>query len=94
MLIAANGGCVVLALAILYHAFRDWPVRYANGTLSWTITAFFLAFMALTVVGSIATPLYGRSKNHTTLRLAVAPAVLAAGGLLIGLLKQAMTGDF
>ena len=94
LLIAANAGCVALAISIVYYAFRGWPVRYANGTLSWAITAFFVAFVALTIVGSIATALYHRSKSHVTLRLAEAPAVVAAGGLLMGLLKQTLTGDF
>lgn len=93
-LIAANAACAVLALAIVCFAFRDWPARYASHTLSLSVTLFFLAFVGVSVAGSIATGLYAHRKHEALLRLAAAQALLLGTGFAVGLLKAALTGDF
>ena len=94
ILIAANGVCLVVAAAVVFYAVRDWPARYADGTLSWSVTGFFVAFVALSIAGSVATAMYARAGSRMLLRLSAAPAALAAAGFVLGLLKAATTGDF
>jgi hypothetical protein len=95
MLAGSNAVCAAISLAIVYFAFRDWPARYAAHALSFSVVLFFLFFVAVSVVGSIATGLYVRQrKGEVLLRLASGPAILLATGFGLGLLKMSLTGDF
>jgi hypothetical protein len=93
-LVCANVVCVAVACAIVYFAFTAWPTRYANGTLSIVVTAFFVAFVVLTIAGAVATAAYAKTSGYRALQIAVAPSVMACFGFLLGLLKHALTGDF
>lgn len=55
--------CSVISTIIVYHAFRDWPVRYANSVLSWSVTAYFVSFVVVSLAGLAAVALYARSKS-------------------------------
>ena len=94
-LVAANIVCLTIAIAIVFYAILDWPTRYHNHTLSWSVTAFFVAFVGLAVLGSAATAIYlrGRSGQLVT-RVAMAPVALLAIGLMAGAAKALLTGDF
>ncbi|WP_235785755.1 hypothetical protein [Sphingomonas sp. PR090111-T3T-6A] len=89
-----NAVSAAVSVAIIYFAFRDWPARYASHSLSWSVVAFFLAFVSLSIAGVIATALYAHRKRETLLRVAAAPAVLLGAGFALGVLKAALTGDF
>jgi hypothetical protein len=93
-LMAANAVCSVISTILVYHAFRDWPVRYAHGALSLSVTAYFVLFVVVSLAGAAAVALYARSKSQIALRIAAVPAVLAAGGFVLGLTKLLSTGDF
>src|ERR1700753_930213 len=93
-LIAANVVCSAISAAIIYFAFRDGATRYANGVFSWSVAAFFVAFVAVTMAGVIATAFYARFNDARSLRVASAPAALAICGLALGILKHVVTGDF
>jgi len=64
------------------------------GVLSWRVTAYFVSFVDVSLAGVAAVALYATSKIQTALRIAAVPAVLAAGGFLLGLTKLLLTGDF
>src|ERR1700761_9156629 len=93
VLVAGNVICAAIAAAIVFYAIRTWPARYANHTLSWSVTGFFVLFVTLSAVGSVAAIIYLRGARSLFLKLAAAPLSLLGLGLLVGLTKAAMTGD-
>jgi hypothetical protein len=94
LLIAANALCLAVSAAIVFFAIRDWPARYSHHTLSWSVAAFFVAFVGISVVGSAVTPSYLRTRRGTLLWLTLAPVMLLGTGFALGLLKAIATGDF
>jgi hypothetical protein len=94
LLAVTNAVCIAISIAIIHFAFRDWPIRYADHTLSWSVVLFFLVFVSVSVVGAISAGLYVQRKHEILLRVAAAPAFLLGIGFALGLLKAVLTGDF
>jgi hypothetical protein len=94
LLVAADVACLALAAAISYYAVTEWPARYRLHTLSWTITTYFVVFVALSVLGPILATWAWRVRNYPTMyRAAGAPVVWLALGFGIGALKLFATHD-
>jgi hypothetical protein len=94
VLASANAVCLAISVAIIHFALRDWPIRYANNTLSWSVVLFFLTFIGSSTAGTIATGLLARERHGVLLRVAATPVVILCAGMALGVLKALMTGDF
>ena len=87
--------CLLVAAAIAFYAIRDWPTRYLNHTLSWSVTAFFAVSILLSVFGPFAALFFLKVGNRAKATMAALAPVLWFGfGALLGVTKLLATGDF